>query len=62
VEAAVVNAKAGDYRPSEHAKAMKVSPNQVFGLARKLQEEGRITKTAKGTYEMAQPGANAEAS
>ena len=41
-----------DYKPSEHAKAMKVSPNQVYGLARKLQEEGKINKTAKGTYKL----------
>ena len=29
---------------------MKVSPNQVYGLASRLQGEGKITKTAKGTY------------
>lgn len=35
-----------EFKPSEHAKAMKVSPNQVYALARKLQDEGKITKTA----------------
>lgn len=39
-----------DFKPSEHAKAMKVSPNQVYALARKLQDEGKMAKTAKGTY------------
>ena len=41
-----------DFKPSEHAKAMKVSPNQVYGLARKLQADGKITKTATGTYKL----------
>ncbi len=41
-----------DFKPSEHAKAMKVSPNQVYGLARKLQAEGKIAKTPKGTYKI----------
>jgi hypothetical protein len=39
-----------EYKPSEHAKAMKVSPNQVYGLASRLQGQGKIAKTAKGTY------------
>lgn len=48
-----------DYKPSEHAKAMKVSANQVYGLASKLQEEGKIAKTAKGTYKIKKPKAKA---
>jgi hypothetical protein len=51
-----------DYKPSEHAKAMKVSPNQVYGLARKLQDEGKITKTAKGTYKLKEAKPKAKAS
>ena len=50
-----------DYKPSEHAKAMKVGPNQVYGLASKLQEEGKITKTAKGTYKTKEHKAKAKA-
>jgi hypothetical protein len=50
-----------DFKPSEHAKAIKVSPNQVYSLANKLQGEGRITKTAKGTYKVAKPRAKAKA-
>lgn len=46
-----------DYKPGQHAKAMKVSPNQVYGLARKLQEDGKISKTAKGTYKIKKPKA-----
>jgi hypothetical protein len=48
-----------EYKSSEHATAMKVSPNQVYGLARKLQDEGTITKTAKGTYKAKKATANA---
>jgi hypothetical protein len=33
-----------DYTPTEHAKAMKVSPNQVYGLAGKLQAGGKINQ------------------
>jgi predicted transcriptional regulator of viral defense system len=44
-----------EYKPSEHAKAMGVSANQVYSLATKLQKEGKITKTAKGTYKVKQP-------
>ena len=44
-----------DYKPSEHAKAMGVSANQVYSLATKLQKEGKLTKTAKGTYKVKQP-------
>lgn len=51
-----------DYKPSEHAKAMKVSPNQVYALARKLHDEGKITKTAKGTYRLKELKARAKAS
>jgi hypothetical protein len=51
-----------DYKPSEHAKAMKVSANQIYALASKLQDEGRITKTAKGTYKVKQPKAKAKSS
>jgi hypothetical protein len=50
-----------DYKPSEHAKAMKVSPNQVYGLAKKLQEEGKIVKSAQGTYKAKKSTANAKA-
>ena len=39
---------------------MKVSPNQVYGLASKLQEEGKITKTAKGTYKVKKSKASGE--
>lgn len=41
-----------DYKPAQHAKAMKVSANHVYGLASKLQDAGEITKTAKGSYEI----------
>jgi hypothetical protein len=41
-----------DYKPSEHAKAMGVSANQVYSLATRLQKEGKLTKTAKGTYKV----------
>jgi hypothetical protein len=51
-----------EYKPSEHAHAMKVSPNQVYGLARKLQDEGKITKTAKGTYKVKESKAKAKKS
>ena len=51
-----------EYKPSEHAKAMNVSPNQVYGLVRKLQAERKITKTAKGTYKLKKPTAKAKAS
>ena len=51
-----------DFKPSEHAKAMKVSPNQVYGLARKLQDDGKITKTAKGTYKIKRTTAKAKRS
>jgi sugar-specific transcriptional regulator TrmB len=44
-----------DYKPSEHAKAMGVSANQVYSLANKLQKEGKMTKTAKGTYKVNEP-------
>ena len=44
-----------DYKPSEHAKTMGVSANQVYSLATKLQKEGKLTKTAKGTYKVKQP-------
>ena len=44
-----------DYKPSEHAKAMGVSANQVYSLATKLQKEGKLTKTAKGTYKVKKP-------
>jgi hypothetical protein len=49
-----------DFKPSEHAKAIKASPNQVYGLATKLQKEGKVTKTAKGTYKVKQPKAKAK--
>ena len=39
-----------------------MSPNQVYGLAKKLQGEGKITKTAKGTYKVKQPRAKAKTS
>jgi hypothetical protein len=39
-----------EYKLGEHAKAMKVDPKQVYGLASKLQKEGKITETGKGTY------------
>ena len=51
-----------DFKPSEHAKAMKVSPNQVYALASKLQDEGKITKTAKGTYKIKRTTAKAKGS
>ena len=51
-----------DFKPSEHAKAMKVSPSQVYGLARNLQDEGQITKTAKGTYKTKSKTAKAKGS
>ncbi|MCD6016691.1 MAG: hypothetical protein K0R88_2775 [Solirubrobacterales bacterium] len=41
---------------------MKVSANQIYALASKLQDEGRITKTAKGTYKVKQPKAKAKSS
>src|SRR5215218_7367629 len=44
-----------DFKLSEHAKAIKVSSNQVYGLAKKLQGDGKITKTANGTYKVKQP-------
>ena len=44
-----------DYKPSEHAKAIGVSVNQVYSVATKLQKEGKLTKTAKGTYKVKQP-------
>jgi predicted Rossmann fold nucleotide-binding protein DprA/Smf involved in DNA uptake len=44
-----------DYKPGEHAKAMGVSANQVYSLATRLQKEGKITKTAKGTYKVKKP-------
>ena len=44
-----------DYKPSEHAKAIGVSTNQVYSVATKLQKEGKLTKTAKGTYKVKQP-------
>ncbi len=51
-----------DYKPSEHAKAIGVSPNQVYSLARKLQKEGKLTKTAKGTYKVKAPAASKKGS
>jgi hypothetical protein len=51
-----------DFKPSEHAKGMKVSPNQVYSLASRLQEEGKITKTAKGTYRIKRARAKSKAS
>lgn len=45
-----------DYKPSEHAKAIGVSANQVYSLATKLQKEGKLTKTAKGTYKVRKAG------
>ena len=44
-----------DYKPGEHAKAMGVSANQVYSLANKLQKEGKLTKTVKGTYKVKEP-------
>ena len=41
---------------------MKVSPNQVYALARKLHDEGKITKTAKGTYKTKSTTAKAKGS
>ncbi len=46
-----------DYKPSEHAKAIGVPTNQVYSVATKLQKEGKLTKTAKGTYKVKQPAA-----
>ena len=51
-----------EYKPSEHAKAIKVNPNQVYALAGRLQDEGRITKTAKGTYRIKKARATTKAS
>jgi hypothetical protein len=48
-----------EYKPSEHAKAMKVSPKQIYPLASKLQGEGKIAKTAKGTYRIKKPRSKA---
>jgi predicted transcriptional regulator len=48
-----------EYRPSEHAKAIGVSANQVYAVAAKLQKEGKLTKTAKGTYKVNKPAAEA---
>jgi hypothetical protein len=47
------------YKPSEHAKAIGVSTNQVYSVATKLQKERKLTKTAKGTYKVKQSAANA---
>jgi hypothetical protein len=44
-----------DYKPSEPAQALGVSVNPVDSLATKLQKEGKLTKTAKGTYKVKQP-------
>ena len=46
-----------DYKPGEHAKAIGVSVNQVYALATKLQKEGKLTKTAKGTYKVKETAA-----
>jgi hypothetical protein len=51
-----------DYKPSEHAKAMGVSANQVYSLATKLQKEGKLTKTAKGTYKVKRPATKSKKS
>ena len=48
-----------DYKPSEHAKAIGVSTNQVYSVATRLQKEGQLTKTAKGTYKVKQSAAKA---
>jgi predicted Rossmann fold nucleotide-binding protein DprA/Smf involved in DNA uptake len=40
------------YKATEHAKAIGISPNQVYSLANKLQEQGKITKTGTGTYKV----------
>jgi len=51
-----------DYKPGEHATAMGVSVNQVYSVATKLQKEGKLTKTAKGTYKVKRPAASKRAS
>lgn len=41
-----------NYRAADHAKAIGVSPNQVYALASRLQKEGTIAKGSTGTYKV----------
>jgi hypothetical protein len=48
-----------DHHAAFRLKAIGVSTNQVYSVANKLQKEGKLTKTAKGTYRVKQSAAKA---
>lgn len=48
-----------NYKASDHAKEIGVSPNQIYGLTTKLVKDGEISKSSKGTFKIKGPKTDA---